>query len=237
MADLTLGIAFIAGIFSFLSPCVLPLVPAFLSYLAGTSVSDIREGKPVRLKLFINTVLFVLGFAAVFSLIGVLLSSVLASVAYDARIWLARVGGAIIILFALYLLKLIKLPWLEREHKLKVFKFSNSYVTSFLFGAAFAAGWTPCVGAVLGSVLTLAITNPASAFPLLFAYTLGLGLPFLVVGLFTSQATGIIAKAGKWLVYFNYIVGVLLLILGVLVFTNQLSLIANFDFFNTFLLS
>lgn len=236
MATLTIGIAFIAGILSFLSPCVLPLVPAFLGYLAGTSLSDIKEGHSGRWKIFINTLLFVLGFAFVFSLIGVLLSSVLASVAVGARVWLGRIGGVIILLFALYLLKLIKLPFLEREHKFKVFKFSNTYVTSFLFGAAFAAGWTPCVGAVLGSVLTLAITDPASAFPLLFAYTLGLAFPFLIVGIFTSQATAIIAKAGKWLVYFNYVVGILLLILGVLVFTNQLSLIANFDFLNGFLL-
>lgn len=235
MATLTLGIAFIAGILSFLSPCVLPLVPAFLGYLAGTSLSDIKEGHSGRLKIFLNTLLFVLGFAAVFSLIGVLLSSVLASVAVGARVWLGRIGGVIIILFALYLLKLIRLPFLEREHKLAV-KGKAGYVTSFVFGAAFAAGWTPCVGAVLGSVLTLAITDPAAAFPLLFSYTLGLAFPFLLVGIFTSQATALIAKAGKWLAYFNYVVGILLLILGVLVFTNQLSLIANFDFLNGFLL-
>lgn len=235
MADLTLGIAFIAGIISFLSPCVLPLVPAFLSYLAGTSVSEINAGKAARMKIFINSLLFVFGFSLVFSILGVLLNSVLANVAYDTRVWLGRIGGVIIILFALYLLKLIKLPFLEREHKLQV-KWKASYFTSFLFGAAFAAGWTPCVGAVLGSVLTLAIANPAQAFPLLFSYTLGLGLPFLAVGIFTSQATSFISRAGKWLVYFNYVVGVLLLVLGILVFTNKLSLIANFGFLNEFLL-
>ncbi|MBI4145567.1 cytochrome C biogenesis protein [Candidatus Woesearchaeota archaeon] len=235
MADLTIGIAFIAGIISFLSPCVLPLVPAFLSYLAGTSAQDIKEGKAARMKIFVNSLLFVLGFSVVFSILGVLLNSVLANVAYDTRVWLGRIGGVIIILFALYLLKLIRLPFLEREHKLQV-RWKASYFTSFLFGAAFAAGWTPCVGAVLGSVLTLAIANPAQAFPLLFSYTLGLGLPFLAVGIFTSQATNLIGKAGKWLVYFNYVVGVLLLILGILVFTNKLSLIANFAFLNEFLL-
>jgi cytochrome c-type biogenesis protein len=235
MANLTLGIAFVAGIISFLSPCVLPLVPAFLSYLSGTSLQDIREGKAVRLSLFINSLLFVLGFATVFSLIGILLGTVLAGVATSAKVWLGRVGGIIIIVFALYLLNLVNLPWLKREHKFNV-KFKAKYLTSFVFGAAFAAGWTPCVGAVLGTVLTLAVTDPASAFPLLFSYTLGLGLPFLMVGIFTSQATQWIAKAGPWLKYFNYAVGVLLLVLGVLVFTNRLSLIANFDFVNRFLL-
>ena len=235
MAGLTLGIAFIAGIISFLSPCVLPLVPAFLGYLAGTSIADIKAGKSGRLKIFINTVLFVLGFSLIFSLLGVLLNSVLADISYDVRIWLGRIGGVVIILFALYLLKLIKLPWLDREHKFKR-KFKYSYLTSFVFGAAFAVGWTPCVGAVLGSVLTLAVISPGQAFPLLFSYTLGLGLPFLLVGIFTSQATTLIGKAGKYLTYFNYFVGVLLLILGILVFTNQLAVISSFSFLNEFLL-
>jgi len=236
MAAITLGIAFVAGLISFLSPCILPLVPAFLGYLAGTTVEDVRAGKGGRMKIFINTVLFVLGFAVIFSVLGVLLNSVLADISYDVRIWLGRIGGVIIIIFALYLLKLFKIPWLEREHKLKPKKFKFSYLTSFLFGAAFAVGWTPCVGAVLGSVLTLAIIDPTAAFPLLFAYTLGLGLPFLLVGIFTSQATGIINRMGKYLTYFNYVVGVLLLILGILVFTNKLVLISSFSFVNEFLL-
>lgn len=236
MAGITLGIAFVAGIISFLSPCVLPLVPAFLGYLAGTSINDIQAGRSGRMKIFINTVLFVLGFSVVFSVLGVLLNSVLADISYDVRIWLGRIGGVIIILFALYLLKLLKIPWLEREHKLKPKKLKFSYLTSFLFGSAFAVGWTPCVGAVLGTVLTLAIIEPGAAFPLLFAYTLGLGLPFLLVGIFTSQATKLIAKAGKYLTYFNYFVGVLLLILGILVFTNKLVLIANLSFISELLL-
>ena len=119
---------------------------------------------------------------------------------------------------------------------MKAKKFKFSYLTSFLFGSAFAVGWTPCVGAVLGSVLTLAVLEPAQAFPLLFSYTLGLGLPFLLVGIFTSQATKLIARAGKYLTYFNYFVGVLLLILGVLVFTNKLAVISSFSFLNEFLL-
>lgn len=235
MADITLGIAFVAGLISFLSPCVLPLVPAFLSYLAGTSISGAVDSK-AKIKIFINSLLFVLGFSSVFALLGVLLNSVLANVSYSAQLWAARIGGIIIILFALYLLKLIRLPFLEREHKFSTKKFKYSYVTSFVFGAAFAAGWTPCVGAVLGSVLTLAITSPGLAFPLLMSYALGLGMPFLLVGIFTAQASKLISKSGKWLGYFNIVVGILLLILGILVFTNQLSLIANLDFVNQLLL-
>ena len=184
-----------------------------------------------RKQIFINSVFFVLGFSIIFSLVGVLLQSVLSNVAYTAQKWMGYIGGTLIILFGLYLLGLIRIGFLEREHKFKIKrKFRYSYVTSFLFGAAFAVGWTPCVGAVLGTILTLAITNPASAFWFLLAYSLGLGIPFLIVGLFTSRASGWIQKAGPRLKYANYAFGVLLIALGILVFTNQLSRIANIPF-------
>ena len=184
-----------------------------------------------RWQIFINSVFFVLGFSIVFSIVGVLLQSVLSNVAYTVQNWLGYIGGIIIILFGLYLLGLIKIGFLEREHKLKVKrKFKYSYITSFLFVAAFAVGWTPCVGAVLGTILTLAITNPASAFKFLLSYSLGLGIPFLVVGLFTSRASKLIEKAGPKLKYFNYVFGAILIILGILVFTSQLSRIASVPF-------
>ncbi len=187
-------------------------------------------------KVFIASIFFVLGFSVVFSLVGVLLQSVLANAAYTVQIWLGRIGGIFIILFGIYLLNLIQIPFLSREHKLQPKKkFSSVYVTSFIFGAAFAVGWTPCVGAVLGSILVLAITQPSSAFFLMLAYSLGLGIPFLLVGLFTNEAQRFIQKAGKWIYYFKYIFGVLLIGIGVLVFTNQLSKLANLSFATTIL--
>ena len=238
MAETTLFIAFLAGLVSFLSPCVLPLIPAFLSYLAGTSVNEIREKDPsARTKIFLNTLFFVAGFSLVFAFVGAILNTVLVNVSYDLRIWLGRIGGVIIIAFGLYLIGLLKLPFLDKEHKLKVRKFKYSYLTSFIFGAAFAVGWTPCVGAVLGSILTLAAISPGSAFNLLLFYSFGLGLPFLVVGLFTSQMTSFIAKAGSWLKYFNIVVGILLILLGILVFTNSLSRIAAIPFLNNILIN
>lgn len=184
-----------------------------------------------RWQIFINSVFFVLGFSIIFSLVGVLLQSVLSSVAYTVQNWLGYIGGAVIILFGLYLLGIVKINFLEREHKLKVRRrFRYAYATSFLFGAAFAVGWTPCVGAVLGTILTLAITNPASAFKFLLSYSLGLGIPFLIVGLFTSRASKFIEKAGPKLRYVNYIFGVVLIMLGILVFTSQLSQVANLPF-------
>ena len=188
--------------------------------------------------IFINSVFFVLGFSIIFALVGVLLQSVLSNAAYTVQNWLSYIGGAIIMLFGFYLLGFIKIGFLEREHKFKVkSKFKYSYATSFLFGAAFAVGWTPCVGAVLGGILTFAITNPASAFNFLLAYSIGLGMPFLLVGLFTSQASGYIERIGPKLKYFNYAFGAILIVLGILVFTQQLSRVANVPFLADLLVS
>ncbi len=181
-----------------------------------------------RWDIFLASVFFVLGFSVVFALLGVLLQSVLAGSSYTVQRWLGRVGGTVIILFGAYLLGLLDIEFLQREHKLDVKrKFSSRNLTSFVFGAAFAVGWTPCVGAVLGAVLTLAATQPSIAFFLLLAYSLGLGIPFLLVGLFTNQARRFIRSAGPWIQYLNYVFGVVLIGLGVLVFTNQLSRVAN----------
>ncbi len=185
----------------------------------------------MRFKIFLHSVAFVLGFSLVFSLLGVFLQGALVNISQSVQKWLGYFGGAIIILFGLYLLGLIKISFLEKEYKLKVKrKFSFAYLTSFIFGAAFAVGWTPCVGAVLGGILTLAITHPGSAFSLLFAYSLGLGIPFLIVGLFTEAASSLIAKIGNKIKWFNYFFGIILIIIGILVFTNQLTRIANVPF-------
>lgn len=226
--------AFLGGVASFLAPCVLPIIPGFLAYLAGSSVG---ESGAKRREIFFNSVFFVLGFAVVFALLGVLLNTLLERVAYDVQLWLSRLGGAMIIFFGLYLVGLIKVPFLERAHQFKIAAASRSrYLTSFLFGLAFAAGWTPCVGPALGVILGLAATAPGSAFILLLTYALGLGIPFLVVGAFTAQAAGFINRHAVGLRYLNIVFGVILLALGVLVFTQKLSLIANFEFLNRFLL-
>lgn len=233
MNELNLSIAFAAGLVSFFAPCILPIVPGFLAYLAGASLADAKVN---RRQMFLNSLFFVLGFAVIFAALGVLLNSVLEAVAYDVQLWLSRLGGVIIIFFGLYLLGLVKIGFLQREHKFRVKKFQSKYLTSFLFGFAFAAGWTPCVGAALGAILGLAATNPGSAFSLLLAYSLGLGLPFLVVGLFAAQAASFIGKYAKTLTVINKFFGAILIALGVLVFTQSLSIIANFEFLNRLLL-
>ncbi|MBI5699627.1 sulfite exporter TauE/SafE family protein [Candidatus Saganbacteria bacterium] len=231
---LSLGVAFLGGLVSFLSPCVLPLIPGFLAYLAGTSLSEAQSKKR---EIFLNSLFFVLGFSAVFSLLGVLLNSILEGAAFEILVWLSRVGGIIIIFFGIYLMGFIKIPFLEKEYKLTVkTKFKSRYLSSFVFGSAFAVGWTPCVGAVLGGILALAATQPGVAFSLLFSYSLGLGIPFLIVGLFAAPAAELIKRYSKWVKYVNFVFGLLLIWLGFLVFTQSLSRIANFELLNRLLL-
>ena len=234
MSTLSIALSFVAGLVSFLSPCVLPIIPGFLVYLGGSSLD---ESQTKRKDVFLASVFFVLGFASVFSVLGVILNTILESVAYDVQLWLARIGGGIIILFGLYLTGLIKLPFLEREHKLSVKRrFGSRHLTSFVFGAAFAAGWTPCVGAVLGGILGLAATQPGSALVLLLSYSLGLGIPFLLVGLFASQAFTLINRYAHALKYVSVVFGAVLIVLGILAFTQSLNLIANLEILNRLLL-
>lgn len=191
----------------------------------------------INWSIFLSSVFFVLGFSLVFSILGVLLQTVLVNSSYTAQIWLGRIGGIIIIFFGLFLLGLIKPSFLLREHKFHVKRFKSIYLTSFLFGAAFAFGWTPCVSAALGAILTLASTQPSSAFFLLMAYTFGLGIPFLILGLFTNKAQRLINKTSKWLIYVQYFFGVVLIVIGILIFTSELSKIANLPFLTNILTS
>src|SRR3989344_414910 len=229
--------AFLGGLISFLAPCVLPIIPGFLAYLAGTTTSEAQRNLPAGRQVFLNSAFFVLGFGIVFALLGVLLNTILENIAYDVQVWLSRIGGVMIIFFGLYLVRLIKIPFLDKEYKFGVkTRFKSRYATSFLFGLAFAAGWTPCVGPALGVILGLAATAPGSAFILLLTYALGLGIPFLIVGAFTGQATEFINRHAVGLKYLNIVFGVILLALGVLIFTQKLALIANFEFLNKILL-
>ncbi len=225
-SEVTLVAAFLAGLISFASPCVLPLVPGFLSYLGSVGLREGEKGS--RMRIFLNAVAYVLGFVLVFSILGVLLNGILGSAAYVTRLWLGRIGGIIIIAFGLYMLGLVKLGFLQSEYRIKPSEGGKRpYLFSFLFGASFAVGWSPCVGAILGAVLTLAATAPGQSFALLFAYSIGLGLPFLAAGAFIAQARDAIKKFSPYMQYFNIVSGALLIILGILVFTDSLSSVAD----------
>lgn len=224
MDHISIFLVFGAGLFSFLNPCVLPLIPGFLGYLSGISAAD--SGSHQR-KIFYNSVFFVLGFSCIFAFLGVLLNTVLRDVSFPVKTWSGRIAGVLIIIFGFRLLGLLKLGFLETEHKITLKTgLKPSYLLSFVFGAVFAVSWTPCVGAILGSVLALAISSPGSSFLLLVAYALGMGIPFLFVGLFTSLAAKVIQKSAGFLKFLNIIAGFLLVIVGVFVFTGNLSLMA-----------
>ena len=268
VVEINVVISALAGAGSFFSPCILPILPAFISYLSGTTLHEVQNSnnnsssntitttttaaaatsggsaaaaakqsltvkRSTRLNIFLNTVYFVLGFSLVFAVLGVILNSVLVTVGIGFQSALQSIGGVVIILFGAYLILSTKLRRLNFEKKMtKLPRFKTSYITSFVFGAAFAAGWTPCVGPILGSTFTLAATAPGAAYNSLLAYSLGLGIPFLITGAFFSQATGLIRRMVKYLKYFNPIMGAVLIILGILVFTNQLALLGNFPLAN-----
>ncbi len=230
MVSFSIFIVFFAGIVSFFSPCILPIVPGFLGYLAGT-ISP--KDKTQRRVIFLNSLFYVLGFTLVFSLAGILFNTLLSGSSYSVQTWLARIGGILIILFGLHLTGLIEIPFLKGSYTVNVKKkFKISYLNSFLFGVVFAVGWTPCVGVVLGSILTLAITQPELSFILLLVYSLGLGIPFLIFGLFLDKAQGFIRRIGPKMRYYNWVVGGFLILLGILVFTQNLNLLANFSVLN-----
>jgi len=235
----------LAGVGSFFSPCILPIIPAFVSYLSGTTLSEIQSQnqgtggtsvavkKSTRLNIFLNTVYFVLGFSLVFAVLGVILNSLLINVGTSFQATFQTIGGSVIIAFGAYLILSSKIRVLNFERRMThIPHFKTTYLTSFMFGAAFASGWTPCVGPILGTTLTLAATSPGAAYNSLLAYSLGLGVPFLITGAFFSQSTKVIKKMIKHLKYFNPIMGAILIILGILVLTNQLSMIGNFPLAN-----
>ncbi|HLD78054.1 MAG TPA: cytochrome c biogenesis protein CcdA [archaeon] len=184
----------------------------------------------LRLRVFSNAVVFVIGFSLVFALFGVLLNTALSGLAFDARVWAARIGGVVIVLFGLYLTGILKLGFLERRRGLKARRFRNTYATSFVFGASFAVGWTPCVGAILGAILTLAATQPGTSFALLLLYSLGLGVPFLIAGAFTAQLASFIQRSQRAIKWVSVVAGILLIGIGALVFLNQLQVVASFLF-------
>jgi len=241
MTEITLAVAGLAGLGSFVAPCILPMIPAFLAYISGTTLSDLnrKELQTItinRSHIILNTVFFVLGFSLVFSTLGVIINNTLTSSAGDLIEGFNQIGGIIIIAFGVFLLLSMKINKLNIERKFIPKRSKTSYPLSFVFGLAFAAGWTPCVGPILGTILTLAATTPSVAFNLLLVYSLGLGIPFILMGVFFSRANKIIRQMSKHLKYYNLVLGGFIILLGVLVFTNQLAYIANFPLLNDLLL-
>ena len=223
--NISIPAAFIGGLISFFSPCVVVLVPAFLSNLAGVSLSDVEKNETVyRRTVLLNTIFFILGFTAVFVALGAFFGAI-SSVLPISQIFLQRVGGILIITFGLFTLGIIKIPFLERERRLSVAKFQTGFrgLRSLLAGAAFGIAWTPCVSFILAGILTLAATSGGAfqAAFLLLIYSAGLMLPFLFVGLFTGEAAKFLRSHANFVKYTNYVAGTVLIVLGILIFTDN----------------
>ncbi len=229
-APLSLFIAFSAGFLSFVSPCVLPLIPSYLSYITGLSFNEMvaSEGKTKEV-MTRNALAFILGFSTVFILFGV-------SATFIGRFFLShqaqiRQGGAVvIILFGLYTLGILKPAFLSRDARVRFQNKPAGLVGSFLIGIAFGAGWTPCVGPILGSILLYASTTGSiwTGAKLLVAYSLGLGLPFFVASMGIQAFFAHSKKATQYMRTISLCSGFFLVVVGVLLFTNSLTRLTTF---------
>ncbi|MDA2936154.1 cytochrome c biogenesis protein CcdA [Patescibacteria group bacterium AH-259-L05] len=251
--------AFIAGILTFLAPCTLPLVPAYLGFISSVSIHDLKnplKSKKAKKKIFTNGLFFVIGFSAIFIFFGIA-AGLVGQALVPYRIWLTRIAGILVIVFGFSILGIIKLPFFAKIKPLKkirtflaplgrTLKFERSNIliqtldsskynkslTSFIVGASFAFGWTGCVGPILASILLLASTSTTAIQGgfLLFIFSLGLAIPFLIIAAGVGKASQYIRHATKYLHIVSIIGGVFLILLGILLLTNNFSLLIAWGF-------
>lgn len=229
--------SFIAGILTFLAPCTLPLVPGYLSFISGTSLEDLKDpmkSGSARRKIFFNGLFFIIGFSAVFIVMGTLVGFVGGALLASYRLWLSRIGGIFVILFGLFMLNVLKLPFLNREFQIKApALFGRGRASnSFILGSAFAFGWTPCVGPILGSILLLASTSTTAleGAVLLSVFSLGLAIPFLVIAATIGSASRYVNNLSRWLNAISIIGGIFLIFLGILLLTGNIGLLISYGY-------
>jgi cytochrome c-type biogenesis protein len=218
--NVTLAAALVAGLLSFLSPCVLPLVPIYMGYMTGTVVGEVDS--PQRLKTLMHALFFVLGFSLVFVLLGVAFG-LIGGIIYPIMPWVIKIGGLILIVFGLHIMGLISIPLLHMEKRLELGRGRRqSYWTSLLVGIVFAAGWTPCVGPVLSAILLLAADSQTAGQGaiLLAAYALGLGMPFLAVAGLIDVAVPALKRVSRYMRAISIVSGGLLVLMGFLFLTG-----------------
>jgi cytochrome c-type biogenesis protein len=228
--DVTVGGAFLAGLLSFASPCVLPLVPPYLAYMGGISIEELNEtGKSrVRLAVMLAALSFVAGFSTVFVILGATASWIGQAVSAHLAV-LGYIAGALICLMGLHFLHVFRIPLLDRTVRVGVAEKPAGLIGAYVIGLAFGFGWSPCVGPVLAAILLMAGAQDSAGegARLLFIYSLGIGVPFLVAAAFASNFMRWSARFRSKLGVIEKVMGVLLIATGVLIFTGQMAAISN----------
>jgi cytochrome c-type biogenesis protein len=235
LADIGVSLAFFAGLASFFSPCVLSLVPAYVGYLGGRSAASTQAGQADPKRTLSHGLFFVLGFSMVFISLGAA-SSAVGGLLYDSRNWLAKIGGVVVIIFGLHMTGLLRIHFLEYDLRAQTAPDrKRGYLASFLMGVFFSAGWSPCVGPILGAILTLALSGGSISrgVILLSAYSAGLAIPFLIASAQIGLVTSVLRRYGKLMHNIEIGTGYLLILVGLLLFSGQLQQVARFGkFFN-----
>jgi len=219
-------VAFAAGLLSFLSPCVLPLVPSYVGFLTGMSVEEAERRRGTAL---LHGLWFVAGFSLVFVLLGAAASAV-GQLLRDYQLWLGRIGGVLLILFGIYLLGLLRPAFLMREWRVQLARKPLGFVGSGVVGFTFGAAWTPCIGPILGGILTLAATRAGlgQGIGLLAVYALGLAIPFLLTALALDRFLVWFQRFRPYIVWVDRIAGGMLIVLGLLLVTDSFTLLAGY---------
>lgn len=229
LLDVTHTAALAAGLLSFFSPCVLPLIPAYFCFITGLTLDELTTAQQsaIRSKIIRSTMAYVLGFSVVFILLGASVS-LLGEIFKNHQGWIRILGGALIVIFGIHLTGLFRIPFLEYEKRLHFNRKPLHYLGTFFVGMAFGAGWTPCIGPILGSVLVLAQAKEtvAQGAWLLCLYSVGLAVPFLVLSIGINYLLVFVRKTKKVLRFVNPAAGILLIVMGILLATNKLVLLS-----------
>ncbi len=224
----TLFSAFIAGVFTFLSPCILPLLPGYISFMSGESIDNLKDNTKLtpRLKAFFGAVAFGLGFTIIFVMLGAAATSLGQSLS-QYKFVLSQVAGAIIIIFGLHMVGVFKIKALMKHAKINYAGSTRVpfFVQSFILGIAFVLGWTPCVGPILSGILALASVEESvnQGIIMLLVYSFGLWIPFLIAALAINESLAFARKAAKYIIWVERIAGGLLILIGVLLLTNNMT--------------
>jgi cytochrome c-type biogenesis protein len=217
--------AFVAGLLSFFSPCVLPLIPAYFTFITGFSIEELTKeyNSEIRKKVFFSTFLFVLGFSLVFILMGAS-ASYLGGLIYTYKKLIRIIGGILIIILGVHLTGLIRIPGLDFEKRITLEKKPLHFLGTLIIGMAFGAGWSPCIGPLLGSILIIAGSQETvwQGVLLLGIYSAGLAIPFIIISIFINFLLIFIKKASKVLKYVNVVAGVVLIVVGLILVSNKL---------------